>query len=193
MAAGLRLACRSTARRWIIVAAIWLPAITVFAGGYEKAVLHDFIGDCEGWVVQEPANTVFSHTEDGWFGRGALAATVSLDKSRAKAVLLKTYRLPLDLTEAATGDLVELSAWVYLPGFSARWDVLFGVFCSKEWRWGAAYVTGLPPGWNEIVLPANQVSDPSDIRQLKIEVICNASGSGVIKLDRISAVYQKPQ
>ena len=171
-------------------AVIWLaPVGYISAREWHTVCLNDFARDCEGWVVQEPPGSTFSRVSRGRFSRGAFSAVFEFHSDAGEAVLLKTFRPPLDLTGQSSGSLVELFAWIYLPPCAAEWDLVFGVYCDEDWKWGAADEQGLLPGWHRITLPVESIPDPADVRQLKIILRGQPSTPCEVLLDRVCAIF----
>lgn len=153
-------------------------------------VVHDFIRNCEGWVVQQPAGASFRHTPQGRFGRGAFAARIPAAGETTEAVLLKTYQPPLDLRGRDNGRLVALCAWIYLPSSASKWNVILGVYCGSDWHWCASSQSNLLPGWHRICLAGDLISDPSTIQQMKVAVISEFMEDSTVVLDRVSLLYE---
>ncbi|HPG01060.1 MAG TPA: hypothetical protein PLE77_13450 [Kiritimatiellia bacterium] len=176
---------------WMVVLLSWLWVVSPCLGG--GMVLFDFEDGIAGWEHESPTPDKAEHATDrARSGRGALAFTHQF--GAASRVLHCRVASGFQSNMAAIDGFRGLSAWVFIPNGKPVWEARMFVHCGEKWTWNEGpMMKSLQPGWNRIEMPAEAITDASDIKDIGLQISNpHQTIESRILIDRVEVMTSTP-
>lgn len=173
-------------KRYILTIALAFATITAHA---KNQILYDFEDNDEGWTSEWGAKQ--NPTNDTRFskhGKSSLRINHHFKKKDNNVGVRILFESPKDFTTIP--GFSGFSAWVYFPGGNG-WEVQIYTHIGDDWKWcnGKLY-KNLQPGWYQIFITPEEISDAKQIRDIGIQVKnFKLDQDTSFYVDRIEAIY----